>query len=97
MIGMDSASFLTLLIISLVVSWVLHYPLKYYVTPGLWSYCSKVVVGWFGAWLGSPVFGHWWPGVQVGDVYIVPAVLGAAAMLIVAIDLLKIACGGRGK
>ena len=59
MIGMEFVSFIILLAISVVVSAVLHYGLKYYVNPGLWSFCSKVVVGWTGAWLGSPVLGHW--------------------------------------
>jgi uncharacterized membrane protein YeaQ/YmgE (transglycosylase-associated protein family) len=89
MIGMDFMSFLTLLIISVVVSGILHYGLNYYVTPGYESFCSKIVVGWIGAWLGSPVFGHWWPGLRYHDVYIVPAILGSLAVLIVAIDIGK--------
>jgi uncharacterized membrane protein YeaQ/YmgE (transglycosylase-associated protein family) len=87
MIGMDFLSFLTLLIISVVVSGILHYGLHYYVTPGHWSFCSKIVVGWIGAWLGSPVFGHWWPGLRHGEVYIVPAILGSVALLILAVDI----------
>jgi uncharacterized membrane protein YeaQ/YmgE (transglycosylase-associated protein family) len=89
MIGMDFMGFLTLLIISAVVSGILHYGLNYYVTPGYESFCSKIVVGWIGAWLGSPVFGHWWPGLRYHDVYIVPAILGSLAVLIVAIDIGK--------
>src|ERR1700757_2162073 len=95
MIGMDFVSFLILLIISVVVSWILHYGLKYYVTPGFWSFCSKVAVGWVGAWIGSPLLGHWpsrIPVLHYGDVWFVPAILGAAAVLIVAIDLAKMAC-----
>src|ERR1051326_2757731 len=53
MIGMDFVSFLILLVISVVVSGALHYWLEYYVTPGIWSFVSKVIVGWVGAWLGS--------------------------------------------
>jgi hypothetical protein len=60
MIGMDFVSFLILLVISVVVSYVLHFILKYYIIPGWWSYFSKVGIGWVGAWLGSPVFGYWW-------------------------------------
>jgi len=89
MIGMDFVSFLILLVISVVVSGALHYWLEYYVTPGLWSFCSKVVVGWVGAWLGSPVFGHWFPGLQYHDVYIIPAILGSLAVVVVAVDLMK--------
>jgi uncharacterized membrane protein YeaQ/YmgE (transglycosylase-associated protein family) len=65
------------------------------VTPGFWSFCSKVAVGWVGAWIGSPVLGHWpsrIPVLHYGDVWFVPAILGAAAVLIVAIDLTKMAC-----
>lgn len=89
MIGMDFISFLILLAISVVVSAILHFSFKYYVRPGLVSFFSKVVVGWFGAWLGSPVFGHWWNGANYKEVYIVPAILGSLAVLIFAVDLIK--------
>jgi hypothetical protein len=62
MIGMDFVSFLILLVISIVVSGILHYWLEYYVTPGFWSFCSKVVVGWVGAWLGSRCSATGFPG-----------------------------------
>jgi uncharacterized membrane protein YeaQ/YmgE (transglycosylase-associated protein family) len=90
MIGMSFISFLILLVISVVVSAVLHYHFKYYVTPGHWSFCSKVVVGWIGAWLGSPVLGHWpsrIPKLHYEEVWYIPAVLGALALIIVAVDV----------
>ncbi len=96
MIGMDFISFLILLIISVVVSAILHYGLNYYVTPGVYSFCSKVVLGWVGAWLGSPVFGNWpsrFPFLQHGDVWFVPAILGSLAVLLVAVDVARM---GRG-
>jgi uncharacterized membrane protein YeaQ/YmgE (transglycosylase-associated protein family) len=86
MIGMNFVSFIIVLIISAVVSYVLHYLLKYYVIPGFYSYLSKVVVGWIGAWLGSPVFGHWFERLSYGEVYIIPAVLGAFALEILVVD-----------
>jgi uncharacterized membrane protein YeaQ/YmgE (transglycosylase-associated protein family) len=89
MIGMDFVSFIILLIISIIVSGVLHFLLKLYVIPGWWSYISKVVIGWVGAWLGSPVFGYWWQGVNYEKVYIVPAILGSFAILIFAVDIIK--------
>ena len=92
MIGMDFISFLILLIISVVVSAILHYGLNYYVTPGFWSFCSKVVVGWIGAWLGSPVVGYWphqFPLLGHGDIWFIPAILGSLAVLLVAVDLGK--------
>ncbi len=64
MIGMDFGSFLALLIISVVVSAILHYGLKFYVRAGTGSFISKVIIGWIGAWLGSPVFGHWPEGLS---------------------------------
>ena len=75
--------------ISIVVSGVLHYGLSYYVTPGFWSFCSKVVVGWLGAWLGSPVVGHWFSGWAYQEVYYIPAIIGALALVVLAVDLVK--------
>ena len=102
MIGMSFLSFLSLLIISVAVSAVLHYHFKYYVTPGHWSFCSKVAVGWVGAWLGSPVFGHWPSRVEAlhyQDVWFIPAILGALAAIIVAVDVgsMVVMRGGAGR
>jgi uncharacterized membrane protein YeaQ/YmgE (transglycosylase-associated protein family) len=89
MIGMDFISFLILLAISLIVSGALHFGLRFYVTPGLSSYFGKVVIGWIGAWLGSPVLGHWWEGLNRGEVYYIPAILGSLALLVIAVDIVK--------
>ncbi len=97
MLGMDFLSFLILLIISLVVCAILHYGCKYYVTPGLWSFCSKVVVGYIGAWLGTPVFGNWFSGLNFGAVYYIPAILGSVAMVIVAVDVAKTCSTGASR
>jgi len=97
MIGMDFISFLILLVISVVVSGVLHFGLHYYVTPGIWSFCSKIVVGWVGAWLGSPVLGHWLPDLQYHEVYYIPAILGSLGVLVVAVDLAKMEYNARKK
>jgi uncharacterized membrane protein YeaQ/YmgE (transglycosylase-associated protein family) len=96
MIGMDFISFLLLLIISVVISAILHYGLKFYVNPGVDSFCSKIVIGWVGAWLGSPVLGHWWETLKYEQVYIIPAILGCLAILVIAVDLVK-TCGGISK
>jgi uncharacterized membrane protein YeaQ/YmgE (transglycosylase-associated protein family) len=93
MIGMDFLSFLILLVVSLVVSAILHYGFKYYETPGFWSFGSKVVVGWIGAWLGSPVLGYWpyvLPILHHRTVYIIPAILGALGSLLVSVHLAKL-------
>ena len=89
MIGMDFISFIILLVVSIIVSGVLHFALKFYIIPGWWSYASKVLIGWVGAWLGSPVFGHWWQGLNYNHVYIVPAILGSLATVVFAVDLIK--------
>jgi uncharacterized membrane protein YeaQ/YmgE (transglycosylase-associated protein family) len=92
MIGMDFGSFLVLLVISVVVSAALHYGFKFYARGGTASFLSKVIIGWIGAWLGSPVFGHWFEGVQYEQVYIVPAILGSLAILILVVDVVQ-TCG----
>ncbi len=89
MIGMDFISFLILLIISIIVSGVLHFIFKFYIIPGWWSYFSKVIIGWVGAWLGSPVFGYWWQGLNYKEVYIIPAILGSLSILVFAVDLIR--------
>lgn len=90
---MDFTAFLILLAISVVVSWILHFGLHYYVTPGHWSFCSKVIVGWIGAWIGTPVFGRWFPTMNYMDIYYIPAIIGAFAAIIVAVDLVKMLSG----
>ena len=92
MIGMSFISFVILLIISVVVSAVLHYGLKFYVTPGLESFYLKVVLAWVGAWLGSPIFGYWpnkFPFLHYQEVWFVPAILGSLVAVTVAIELDK--------
>lgn len=87
MIGMDFLSFLILLIISIVVSAIMHYGFQYHVRPGFDSFVSKVIFGWIGAWLGSPVLGKWGSFLAYENVYIIPAILGCIAILIVMGDL----------
>ncbi len=89
MIGMDFVSFLILLVISVVVSLVLQFVLKMHVRTGIQSFLGTVVWGWIGAWLGSPVFGCWFPGWNYHEVYIIPAILGSFALLILMVDLVK--------
>jgi uncharacterized membrane protein YeaQ/YmgE (transglycosylase-associated protein family) len=90
MIGMNFASFLTLLVISLVVSVVLHYLVKYRVVPGVEGLFGKLIIGWLGGWVGSPVFGYWWTTAKVENVYIVPALLGSLATVFGVAFLLRV-------
>ncbi len=89
MIGLSFTEFLVLLVISVVVALILHYGLRYRLTPGIEGLLGKIGVGWLGAWLGSPVLGHWPEAVKVDRVYILPAILGAVAASFYVVLLLK--------
>jgi len=77
MIGMDFLCFLWLLIIAAVVSAVMYYAFKIRLAAGYWM---QLIVSWVGAWLGSPVLGHWFEQVKLGEIYIIPAIVGAVAL-----------------
>ena len=75
MIGMSFASFLSLLILGIIAAIVLHFIVRYKMLSGFDGFLNKCIAGWIGAWLGSPVLGHWGP--TVTHVYVIPALLGA--------------------
>ena len=75
MIGMSFASFLSLLILGIIAAIVRHLIVRYKMMSGFDGFMNKWIVGWIGAWLGSPVLGHWGPIVK--HVYVIPALLGA--------------------
>jgi len=75
MLGMSLLSFLILTFIGAVVAAAYHYVIRYRFLEGNDALVGKLIIGWLGAWLASPVLGHWlW---KVENVYIVPAILGA--------------------
>lgn len=77
MLGMSFLSFLILTLIGAVVAVAYHNVIPYRFLESNDALLGKLIVGWFGAWLGSPVFGHWlW---KIENVYVVPAILGAIA------------------
>jgi uncharacterized membrane protein YeaQ/YmgE (transglycosylase-associated protein family) len=79
MLGMNLLSFLILTFIGAVVAATYHYVIQYRFLEGNDAVSGKLIIGWLGAWLGSPVLGHWlW---KVESVYIVPALLGAIATI----------------
>lgn len=86
---MSFISFIILLAISIVVSAILHFLLKCYIRKNIISFISKVIIGWFGAWLGSPIFGHWFDSLKYEDIYLIPAILGSFAILIFLVDFVK--------
>lgn len=77
MLGMSLLSFLVLVAVSVVVAIVLHYVVRYRFIEGIEGLLGKISIGWLGAWLGSPILGHW--GFKTENVYIIPAILGAVA------------------
>jgi uncharacterized membrane protein YeaQ/YmgE (transglycosylase-associated protein family) len=77
MIGMDFWAFLVLLVAALIAAVVLHYLICYRFTEGFDGFLGKVMTGWVGAWLGSPVLGHWFQPVKLAGIYLIPALLGA--------------------
>lgn len=80
MLGMSSLSFLILTVIGAVVAVVYHDVLRYRFLEGYDAFFGKLIIGWLGAWLGSPVLGHWlW---KIQNVYVVPAILGAIATVL---------------
>jgi uncharacterized membrane protein YeaQ/YmgE (transglycosylase-associated protein family) len=76
MLDMTFASFLTLLVISLICSLIVHYAIRYRVLDGADGFLAKWIVGWVGAWVASPVLGHWFAAVRISSVYIIPAFIG---------------------
>jgi len=75
MIAMNFGSFLSLLILGIIASIVLHLIVNYRMLRGFDGFMNKWIAGWIGAWLGSPVLGHWGPSIT--HIYIIPALLGA--------------------
>jgi uncharacterized membrane protein YeaQ/YmgE (transglycosylase-associated protein family) len=79
MLGMSFLSFLVVTIIGAVVAVTYHDIFRYRFLEGTDARFGKLIIGWLGAWLGSPVFGNWfW---KIENVYIIPAILGAAAAI----------------
>ena len=96
MIGMNLVAFLVLLVIAVVVAVVFHYLLRYRFLEGVDCFLGKIAVAWLGGWLGSPVLGHWL--FQVGDIYVIPSIVGAVAAVFLNVlswKALAKACGGR--
>jgi uncharacterized membrane protein YeaQ/YmgE (transglycosylase-associated protein family) len=79
MIGMDFWAFLVLLVAAVIAAVVLHYLICYRFLEGFDGFLGKVGAAWVGAWLGSPVLGHWFEPVKLAHIYVLPALLGAFA------------------
>ncbi|QCT01416.1 hypothetical protein E6C60_0695 [Paenibacillus algicola] len=42
---------------------------------------GNIIAGFIGAWLGSLILGDWGP--EIGDFFIVPAIIGAVALVFI--------------
>ena len=78
LVGMGFLPFLWLVIVAVVVSLLMYFLLQVRLMGGP---ATNITVGWIGAWLGSPVFGHWFNELSAHGVYFIPAVLGCAGLI----------------
>lgn len=90
MIGMNFGAFLVVLVASAIAAFVLHYLIRYRVLSGFDGFLSKWVIGWVGAWLGTPVLGHWFGALQLAHVYLIPALVGAFATAFMGASFCKV-------
>ena len=79
-------SFVILLVISVIVAAILQIGLKRG-RQGPWPFVFKVIVGYYGAWWGTTVYGQWWENLNYGDIYYIPAVLGACSLVVFGVGL----------
>jgi uncharacterized membrane protein YeaQ/YmgE (transglycosylase-associated protein family) len=77
MIGMNFRALLILFVAALIAAGVVHYVIRYRFLDGFDGFVGKCIAGWVGAWLGSPVLGHWFERAKLANVYLIPALLGA--------------------
>lgn len=88
MIGMDFGAFLALLIISVIWSAIVH-GAGYRVLPGAEGYFAKVITGWIGGWIGTPVLGYWSGTIGTSNVHLIPAILGSFAAIFMQVAVLR--------
>ena len=79
LIGMPFPPFLVLLIISGVGAAIVHWGFRYRLFDGWDGFVGQWMVAWVGAWLGPSVLGHWFDSAMLGNIYVIPALLGAFA------------------
>ena len=79
LIGMPFLPFLVLLILSAIAAAIVHWGFRYRLFDGIDGFMGQWMVAWLGAWLGPPVLGHWFGSAMVGNIYVIPALIGALA------------------
>lgn len=48
---------------------------------------GNIIAGFIGAWLGSAILGNWGP--EIGDFYIIPALIGAVVLVFIVSLILR--------
>jgi|ERR1041385_3225672 uncharacterized membrane protein YeaQ/YmgE (transglycosylase-associated protein family) len=81
MIGMSFASFVALFVIGAVCALFFYGMSKTRMLLAPEGYLLDLIAGWIGAWIGTPVVGHWSWMVTETNVYLVPAVVGSLAAI----------------
>ena len=92
MIGMSFGSFLTLLVISAIWAAIVQYT-GYGVLSGAEGYFAKLIIGWIGGWIGSPVLGYWGGSLAGSNVHLIPAILGSIAAIFLQAAILRAVTG----
>lgn len=69
--------FLTLLILGLIATIVVHSIVRYRHLKGLDGFLAKWIIAYIGAWIAQPVLGYWGP--RIFGVHWIPAIVGAFA------------------
>lgn len=82
-IGPDFLGFLTLLVVGIVVTLILRFAAGVKIGNGTSDLVTEFVISYVGAWLSRFVIGSAW-FVEVNGVALIPAILGSAALLLVA-------------
>jgi uncharacterized membrane protein YeaQ/YmgE (transglycosylase-associated protein family) len=77
MLDMNFAEFFSLLIVSLIAAFIVHYGFGYRFFKHVDGFFWKWIVAWAFAWVSSPVLGHWFMRFRVDNIYLLPALLGA--------------------
>lgn len=70
--------FLWSLIVGGIIGWIAGLIMGRDIPGGV---IGNIIAGFIGAWLGSLILGNWGP--EIGDFFIVPAIIGAVALVFI--------------
>jgi uncharacterized membrane protein YeaQ/YmgE (transglycosylase-associated protein family) len=90
MIGENFTAFLVLLVLGLIAAVVIHYLIGYRCLKGFDGFLGQWFTGWLGAWLGTPVLGHWLAHFQLAGICLIPGLIGAFAGAFIATAASKV-------